>query len=97
MKRVAALFYEQFLLNLDGFCKQETVGVLVEHISSMTSGEDSETGLALSVLCSVAQTNAPVLVPYANFLRDALYHMDSMMLEQVGCDDTVSNLLLSYS
>ena len=83
LKQAAALMYEEFLLNLDSFCKQETVGLLVEHISSLTSSKDSETGHALEVLCNVALAKPSVLVPYANFLRDALDRMDSMTIEQV--------------
>ena len=84
LKNASALLYEEFLLNLDSLCQQETVGLLVGHVSSMTNGRNSETDLALGVLSKIAQTTPSVLVSYANFLRDALDHMELMSLERVG-------------
>lgn len=95
LKHSAAILYEEFLLNLDSFCKQECIGMLVEHISSLTSGKNSETSIALDVLCSVSRSHPSVLTPYANFLRDGLDHMDVMTLEQVQCDKILFQFYLS--
>ena len=83
LSSVGALLYELFLLHMDSFCKQEAIGLLVEHVSAVSSGAGGEADTALGVLCRVAQNSPVVLTPYTNYLRDALDRMDLMTLPQV--------------
>ncbi|CAK8676752.1 unnamed protein product [Clavelina lepadiformis] len=83
LRTAGAFLYRLFLLNMDSYCQQETIGLLVTHIGSMSTAPSSETDTALDVLCSIAQSKPIVLSAYINFLRDALDRMDLMTLSQV--------------